>query len=111
MIVSVHRVSVQIDEPCDFTGLKVLAYVKPHAAIERLRVAGLAEAEADAGARDVASESVWLDIARLRNSAKAASGESSIGWDESWEKMIRYAHEHGWVRDGMYVRAHVEVAQ
>jgi hypothetical protein len=107
MIINVQEDAIQVDEPDDLMRLMVLSRLEPSSTIDRLRERGLATNDFDEERSQPAS--VWLDISRLHALATNAEGERGEGWAGGWAAMIEFADRNGWVREGAYVRAHIEL--
>ncbi|MFV0373868.1 MAG: hypothetical protein ACK5KK_07205 [Microbacterium sp.] len=98
--------TVVVDEVDDLNRLAVLSHIDIEQSIARLVDAGLAAPSA--GEQMDGPNVVWLDAAALRDRARRAPGTRAASWDNQWDGMIAFADQHGWMREGTHVRAHVD---
>lgn len=106
MRIVVDSASVVVEEPDDLNRLAVVSRVGAEHAIARLIQTGLA-APFSAEHAD-GPNVVWLDAVELRARAFHSPGMRSTDWARDWEVMIAFADQHGWMREGTQVRAHID---
>ena len=102
MIVELIADGIRVHDANDCTRLSVATALAGPDIDAALRSTGAGTRE-DANA----TNTVLLDIATLREHARAAA--SVPDWDSRWEAMIGYAGQKGWLTPGgAAVRAHLE---